>query len=69
MSIVCRIVGHKWYKTADGKDGCICVRCGEKNSFGKHEVSKAACSRIISRGVFGKDKKVSYLLKNAAGLC
>ena len=51
MSIVCRIVGHKWYKTADGKDGCICVRCGEKNSFGKHELYKEPgnCQYVCSR--------------------
>ena len=28
MSIVCRLKGHKWPVTGDGKEGCTCARCG-----------------------------------------
>ena len=36
MGLVCKITGHKWHKLPDGKDGCTCSRCGEKNYSGFH---------------------------------
>ncbi|WP_350454433.1 DUF1660 family phage protein [Slackia heliotrinireducens] len=41
MSLVCKIAGHKWHKTADGKEGCSCVRCGERNWGAEHNWQKA----------------------------
>ena len=36
MGFVCKITGHKWHKMPDGKDGCTCSRCGERNYSGGH---------------------------------
>ena len=50
MGLVCKVVGHKWHQTSDGKDGCICARCGERNRGGEHDwrkepgSCKATCS-------------------------
>ena len=40
MGIVCKIRGHRWHKTPDGKDGCCCERCGERNYDGYHDLHK-----------------------------
>ena len=51
MSLVCKVSGHKWRKAPDGKDGCTCVRCRERNPGGEHDWHKepgnctATCSR------------------------
>ena len=40
MGLACRITGHKWHKLPDGKDGCTCSRCGERNLSGDHNWQK-----------------------------
>ena len=37
MGLICRIFGHKWHRFPDGKDGCSCSRCGERNWTGSHD--------------------------------
>ncbi len=55
MGLVCKIAGHKWYKTPDGRDGCTCSRCGAPNPDGVHDRHKepgncyAVCSWCGSR--------------------
>ena len=48
MGLVCKIAGHKWYKLPDGKEGCSCKRCGERNWGGDHNWRKepGSCNAI-----------------------
>ena len=44
MNFLCKVVGQKWYESPSGKDGCICVRCKEKNWAGNHAPYKRSGS-------------------------
>ena len=55
MSLLCKVSGHKWHRTPDGKDGCQCIRCSEINYGGQHDWQKRSGSCIAKCSWCGRE--------------
>ena len=58
MGLACKIRGHRWHKTPDGKDGCCCESCGERNYGGDHDWHKQPGSCVARCTWCGNEREI-----------